>query len=65
MINKEEAKVDAWVAIADLMGREYFRNHFDGSCQSYPPEDNDDVEWKKPGYGQFLRESQLIVKLSR
>ena len=46
MINKEEAKVDAWVAIADLMGREYFRNHFDGSCQSYPPEDNDDVEWE-------------------
>ena len=46
MINKEEAKIDAWIAIAELMGKEYFQKHFDGSCQSYPPEESEDVEWE-------------------
>ena len=39
MINKEEAKIEAWMAIADLFGKDYFRQHFEGSCQSYPPAD--------------------------
>ena len=46
MINKEEAKVDAWVAIADLVGRDYFRTHFDGSCHSYPDDKYDDLEYE-------------------
>ena len=46
MINKDEARVDAWVAIASKFGEEYFREHFEGSCQSYPPEENDDTEYE-------------------
>lgn len=43
MINKNEAKVEAWMLISDLFGNDYFRSHFNGSCESYPPEDEDDV----------------------
>ena len=46
MINKEEAKVDAWVAIAELVGKEYFRSHFESSCQSYPDEQSDDIDYE-------------------
>jgi hypothetical protein len=46
MINKEEAKVDAWVAISDLVGKEYFTNHFENSCHSYPDESYDDVDYE-------------------
>ena len=46
MINKEEAKVDALVAIADLVGLEYFREHITGACEAYPTNDLDDVEWE-------------------
>ncbi|MCM1578388.1 MAG: hypothetical protein NC078_06290 [Ruminococcus sp.] len=46
MINKDEAKVDAWSAIADIVGIEYFRTHFEGSCHSYPAENQDDVEYE-------------------
>ena len=46
MLNIEEAKIDAWVAIADLMGIQYFRDHFDGSCGSYPSEESDDKEYE-------------------
>lgn len=40
MINIYEAQVLAWVSIADLVGRTYFRSHFEGSCSSYVSEDN-------------------------
>ena len=46
MLTKEQAKVDAWLAIADLMGRDYFREHFEGSCHSYPDDKYDDVEYE-------------------
>ena len=46
MINIDEAKIAAWAAIADFMGIEYFRNHFVGSCESYPTDENDDVEYE-------------------
>ena len=46
MINKEEAKVDAWGAIADLVGKEYFKEKFDFACHSYPDEQYDDVEYE-------------------
>ena len=49
MINKEEAKIEAWLAIAKLMGEDYFRQHFEGSCQAYPPTDVDE-----PLYEYFL-----------
>ena len=45
MINKEEARIDAWVAIANLFGKEYFQEHFNGSCQSYPTDDYDGVDY--------------------
>lgn len=41
MINLDEAKVAAWVAIADILGRTYFRAHFEGSCHSYPDPNNE------------------------
>ena len=46
MINKEEAKVDAWVAIAELIGKGYFRSHFENACQSYPDEQYDDTDYE-------------------
>ena len=42
MITKEEAKIEAWAAIAKLFGVNYFREHFEGSCQAYPSESEDD-----------------------
>jgi hypothetical protein len=41
MINIDEAKVLAWKAISDLFGNDYFRSHFEGSCESYPSDDVD------------------------
>ncbi len=46
MLNKDEAKVDAWGAIADLFGVDYFRSHFEDACQSYPDDQYDDVEYE-------------------
>lgn len=46
MLNKDEAKVDAWGAIADLFGVEYFRTHFENACQAYPDDKYDDVEYE-------------------
>ncbi len=46
MLNKYEAKVDAWGAIADLFGVDYFRTHFEDACQSYPDDQYDDVEYE-------------------
>ena len=43
MINQFEAKIEAWSAIADLMGLEYFRSHFDDSTQTYPLEEENRV----------------------
>lgn len=46
MINKSEAKAIAWLAIANLIGVEYFRAHFNDSCHSYPDEIYDDVNYE-------------------
>ena len=46
MLNKDEAKVDAWGAIANLFGVDYFRAHFEDACQSYPDDKYDDVEYE-------------------
>jgi len=46
MLNKEEAKVDAWGAIADMFGLEYFREHFEEACHSYPDDQYDDIEYE-------------------
>lgn len=46
MINKETAAAIAYLAIADLVGRDYFRNHFDDVCHSYPSTDYDDVDYE-------------------
>lgn len=46
MINKEEAKVDAFVAIANLVGLDYFRAHIEKACESYPTDNYDDVDWE-------------------
>ncbi len=46
MLNKDEAKVDAWGAIADLFGVDYFRAHFKDVCQAYPDDQYDDVEYE-------------------
>lgn len=46
MLNIDEAKVDAWGAIADLFGVDYFRAHFEDACQSNPDDQYDDVEYE-------------------
>ena len=46
MINIEEAKVNAWVAIANLFGRDYFKAHFESACHSYPDEQYDDPDYE-------------------
>ncbi len=46
MLNKDEAKIDAWGAIADLFGIDYFRTHFEDACLSYPDDQYDDVEYE-------------------
>ena len=46
MINKEEAKVDALVAIANLVGLDYFRAHIEKACESYPADDYDGVDYE-------------------
>ena len=46
MINKDEAKVDALVAIANLVGLDYFRANIEKTCESYPTDNYDDVDWE-------------------
>ena len=46
MINKDEAKIAAWIAIADLMGLDYFRNHYVGSCESTVVTEDDDPNFE-------------------
>ena len=46
MINKIEAKILACGAIADLFGLEYFKSHIEDSCEAYPTEDYNDVEYE-------------------
>ena len=41
MLSKEEAKINACYAIAQLIGFDYFRNHIEHSCEAYS--DGDDV----------------------
>jgi len=43
MINKDEAKIMAILAIAKLFGEEYVRGHINKTCETYP--DNDDIEY--------------------
>ena len=35
MITINEAKIEAWLAISNLFGSEYFRNNFENACSSY------------------------------
>ena len=46
MINKYEAKIDAWTAISKLVGESYFRKHFVGSCESFTPDDYDGIDYE-------------------
>ena len=46
MLNIEEAKIDAWTAIADKLGLQYFREHFVGSCESYPSEESNELSYE-------------------
>jgi hypothetical protein len=46
MVNKETAAAIAYLAIAELVGRDYFKSHFDDACHSHPTEDSDDAEYE-------------------
>ena len=46
MINKTEAKIDALVAIANLVGIDYFRAHIENACESYPADEYDDMDYE-------------------
>lgn len=43
MINKDEAKIIAILAIAKLFGKEYVRNHINKACETYP--NDNDIEY--------------------
>lgn len=65
MISKDEARIDAWVAIANLMGRDYFKSHFVGACQSYSTEDNNDIEYEYFIAFESDQESKLWTVFAR
>lgn len=46
MLNKVEAKMLATIEIAKLLGIDYVKANLNGSCESYPTDDYDDVEWE-------------------
>lgn len=46
MINIQEAKVDAYVKIAELVGKDYFLAHIEEAVESYPADEYDEVEWE-------------------
>ena len=46
MLNKFEAKITACGAIADLFGIDYFKSHIETACESFPTDDNEDVEYE-------------------
>lgn len=46
MLNKDEAKILATIEIAKLLGIDYVKEHLSESCESYPTDDFDDVEWE-------------------
>lgn len=46
MLNKFEAKLLATIEIAKLLGIDYVKANLNGSCESYPTDDYDDVEWE-------------------
>ncbi|MBO4531361.1 MAG: hypothetical protein J5767_12075 [Paludibacteraceae bacterium] len=46
MLNAYEAKVLAWITIADFFGKEYFKAHFEGSCESFPEATNEEIEYE-------------------
>lgn len=65
MLTKEAAAAIAYLAIADLVWRDYFRSNFDDVCHSYPSDKSDDVEYEyfmkferitETIYGRYLRE---------
>jgi len=46
MVSKEEAKMIATIEIAKFFGVEYVKEHLSGSCESYPTDNYDDVEYE-------------------
>ena len=46
MLNKTEAKIVACNAIAELFGLGYFREHIKESCEAYPSDEYDEVEYE-------------------
>lgn len=46
MLSKIEAKMLATIEIAKKLGIEYVKAHLNGSCESYPTDDYDDVDWE-------------------
>lgn len=46
MLNKTEAKMLATKEIAKKLGVEYVKAHLNGSCESYPTDNYDDVDWE-------------------
>lgn len=46
MLNSYEAKIVACGSIADLFGIDYFKSHIADSCESYPNDNYDEVEYE-------------------
>ncbi len=46
MWNKDEAKIAALLFVADLFGKDYIKSHISDSCESYPSNEYDEVEYE-------------------
>ena len=46
MLNAEEAKIVATIKIGEFFGIDYVKNHLEGAGESYPPEENDDIDFE-------------------
>ena len=46
MLNKDEAKVAALLFVTDLFGKDYVKSHVPNSCESYPSDKYDEVQYE-------------------
>lgn len=46
MWNKDEAKIAALLFISDFFGKEYVKSHISDSCESYPSDGDNEVEYE-------------------
>lgn len=46
MLSKDEAKIVATIEIADFFGIEYVKSHLAESCECYPTDESNDIDYE-------------------